>query len=245
MSKINAVRSEMQTKFDNDMIAFKKEITERLEAEIATAVQNCVKIALEGINATMNQILSANSTIVYDNMKSEREIISNATAAAVARKVHIAVTSAVARAMQGMQHLPHKALPAPAKNQNVCVPTMTLSSKTGKAQSSRHEAPGPINPIVDGIIPNQPRTSSSSTNSKSHCQHTSYGSPNPHVTVIPPPYDPMIHSTPSSYARLSDEVGYGDSPKTIHESTTRFVFNNPNGVTQDGSYDHLYEYLLD
>jgi hypothetical protein len=37
----------------------------------------------------------------------------------------------------------------------------------------------------------------------------------------------------------------GDSPKTIDESTTRFVLNNPNGVTRDGSYDHLSEYLLD
>jgi hypothetical protein len=34
----------------------------------------------------MKQILSANNTIVYDNMKSEREIITNATAVAVAKK---------------------------------------------------------------------------------------------------------------------------------------------------------------
>jgi hypothetical protein len=58
-------------------------------------------------------------------------------------------------------------------------------------------------------------------------------------------YDPLIHSNPSSYARLFDEVSYGDSPTTIDESTTRFVLNNPNGVTRDGSYDHLSEYLLD
>jgi hypothetical protein len=67
---------------------------------------------------------------------------------------------------------------------------------------------------------------------------------NPPVTVIPP-YDPLIHSTPSAYARLFNEVGYGDSPTTIDETTTRFVLNNPNGVTRDGSYDHLSEYLLD
>jgi hypothetical protein len=41
------------------MIQFKKEITDRLETEIATAVKNSVAIALEGINPTMNQILSA------------------------------------------------------------------------------------------------------------------------------------------------------------------------------------------
>jgi hypothetical protein len=47
----------------------------------------------------MNQMLSANNTIVYDNMKSEREIITTATALAVAQKVDIAVSSAVARAL--------------------------------------------------------------------------------------------------------------------------------------------------
>jgi hypothetical protein len=99
MSKINAVRSEIQSKFDNDMKQFKKDITDRLESEITTAVKKSVAIVLEGINATMNQILSANNTIVYDNMKSEREIITSATAVAVAKKVDIAVTAAVARAL--------------------------------------------------------------------------------------------------------------------------------------------------
>jgi hypothetical protein len=65
----------------------------------------------------------------------------------------------------------------------------------------------------------------------------------PRVSVIPP-YDPQIHTTQSSYARLFDEVGYGDAPKIIDESTTRFVLNNPNGVTRDGSFYHLSEYLL-
>jgi hypothetical protein len=99
MSEINAVRSEIQAKFETDMIQFKKEISDRLESEIATAVKNSVATALEGINATMNQILSANNTIVYDNIKSKREIITNATAVAVAKKVDIAVSAAVARAL--------------------------------------------------------------------------------------------------------------------------------------------------
>jgi hypothetical protein len=99
MSEIIAACSEMQSKFDNDMRAFKKDTTARLETEIATAVKSSVATALEGINATMNQLLSANNTIVYNNMKSEREIITNATAAAVAKKVDIAVTDAVARAL--------------------------------------------------------------------------------------------------------------------------------------------------
>jgi hypothetical protein len=99
MSEIIAARSEMQSKFDNDMKQFKQEITERLESEIAAAVTASVATALVGINATMNQILSANNTIVYDNMKSEREIITNATAVAIAKKVDLTVTDAVARAL--------------------------------------------------------------------------------------------------------------------------------------------------
>jgi hypothetical protein len=63
--------------------------------------------------------------------------------------------------------------------------------------------------------------------------------------ILIPQYDPSIYSTPSSYACLFDEVGYGDVPKNIDESTTRFVLNNPKGVTRDGSYDHLSEYLQD
>jgi hypothetical protein len=58
---------------------------------------------------------------------------------------------------------------------------------------------------------------------------------NSQPAVVIPQYDPLIHSSPSAYARLFDEVGYGDSPTTIDESTTRFVLNNPNGVTRDGS----------
>jgi hypothetical protein len=63
-------------------------------------------------------------------------------------------------------------------------------------------------------------------------------------TVIPP-FDPLVHSTPSSHARLFDQVGYGDTPTAIDDSTTRFVLNNSNGVTRDGSYDNLSAYLLD
>jgi hypothetical protein len=47
----------------------------------------------------MNKLLSENNSIVYDTMKSERDIITNATAAAVAERVDIAVTDAVARAL--------------------------------------------------------------------------------------------------------------------------------------------------
>jgi hypothetical protein len=47
----------------------------------------------------MNLMLSANNTIVYDNMKSKREIITNATAAAIAKKVDLAVAAVVSRAL--------------------------------------------------------------------------------------------------------------------------------------------------
>jgi hypothetical protein len=99
MSEINAVCSEIQSQFDNDMKQFKKDITDWLESEIASAVQVSVANALKGINATMNKLLRENNSIVYDNMKSERDIITNATAAAVAERVDIAVTDAVACAL--------------------------------------------------------------------------------------------------------------------------------------------------
>jgi hypothetical protein len=69
--------------------------------------------------------------------------------------------------------------------------------------------------------------------------------PNNQPEVVIPQYGPLLHSTPSSSARLFNGVRYGDAPKSIDESSTRFVLNNPNGVTRDGSYDHLSEYLLD
>jgi hypothetical protein len=60
-----------------------------------------------------------------------------------------------------------------------------------------------------------------------------------------PHYDPALHSSQSAHARLFDEVAYGGSPKRIDDSTTRFVLNNPSGVTRDGSYDYLSEYMLE
>jgi hypothetical protein len=63
--------------------------------------------------------------------------------------------------------------------------------------------------------------------------------------AVSPHFETQVHPTRSSHARRFDEVGYGDYPKSIDESNTRFVLNNPNGVTRDGSYDHLSAYLLD
>jgi hypothetical protein len=60
-----------------------------------------------------------------------------------------------------------------------------------------------------------------------------------------PTYDPTLHDTPSAYARHFDEVAYGDTPSRIGDETTRFVLNNPCGVTHDGSYNHMSEYLLE
>jgi hypothetical protein len=99
MSEMIAARSEMQAKFDKDMTQFKNDITQRLESEIAAAVESSVATALVGIHATMNQILSANNIIIYDNMKSERDIVTTATASAIATKVDLAVTAAVTRAL--------------------------------------------------------------------------------------------------------------------------------------------------
>jgi hypothetical protein len=66
----------------------------------------------------------------------------------------------------------------------------------------------------------------------------------PAVSFLPY-YDPAVHSSLAAHARLFDEVAYGNSPQRIDDSTTRFVLNNPCGVTRDGSYDHLSEYLLE
>jgi hypothetical protein len=102
MSDILAVRSELQTKFETDMKQFKKDINARLEKEIATAVKESVATALAGINETVNKLLTANNTIVYDNMKAEREIITEATATAVSNHVDLPVTQAVARALDNL-----------------------------------------------------------------------------------------------------------------------------------------------
>jgi hypothetical protein len=162
MREINAVRSEIQSKFDNDMKQFKKDITDRLESEIAMAVKNSVAIALEGISAMMNQILSANNTIVYDNKKSEREIIMNATA--VAKKVDIAVTAAVSRALA--VHAQSSAA-SPARKKDL--PTkMTLSWKTATVKSSCHADPRSINLIVDGTPSNVPPRASQSSTTRRH-----------------------------------------------------------------------------
>jgi hypothetical protein len=45
-----------------------------------------------------------------------------------------------------------------------------------------------------------------------------------------PSANTTLPSNPSAYARIFDEVTYGDEPKQIDETTTRFVLNNPNGV---------------
>jgi rRNA-processing protein FCF1 len=51
----------------------------------------------------MNQVLRDNNKIVYENMKLERAIITEATAAAVATKVDAVVTQAVARALSKLR----------------------------------------------------------------------------------------------------------------------------------------------
>jgi hypothetical protein len=83
MSELNAVRAEMQKQYTLDLEQFKLDLT---------------NIALEGVNARMNTMLTENNAIIYANLKSERAIIIEATASAVATKVDAVVTDAVARA---------------------------------------------------------------------------------------------------------------------------------------------------
>jgi hypothetical protein len=63
--------------------------------------------------------------------------------------------------------------------------------------------------------------------------------------LIIPPYDPTQPETRTQYARRFDEVIYGDSRKKVADNQTRFVLNNSNGVSRDGLYDHLTEYLME
>jgi hypothetical protein len=67
----------------------------------------------------------------------------------------------------------------------------------------------------------------------------------PSEFLVIPPYDPTQPETPSQHARRFDDILYGDAPKKITDSHTRFVLNNPNGVSRDGLYDHLTEYLME
>jgi hypothetical protein len=157
MSKINAVRSEMQSKFGTDLQQFKKDITHCLETEIATAVKTSVATALEGIHAIMNQMLSANNKIIYDNMKSERVIITNATAVAVAKRVDIGVTEAVARALAS--HAESNPVSPTRKKRSTPYDDAVMEKR---AQSSCHEVHRSINHSADGTLPNLPSGTKSS-----------------------------------------------------------------------------------
>jgi hypothetical protein len=81
---------------------YKKDITARLESEIASAVQTSVATALVGINDTINTLLQANNKLVYANLRAERDVITEATATAVSLKVDAVVTTAVGRALQNI-----------------------------------------------------------------------------------------------------------------------------------------------
>jgi hypothetical protein len=88
-------------------------------------------------------------------------------------------------------------------------------------KSSSHAVPRSINPIVDALpqishlepphlvpptnlfLPFNPTILTPTTGSNNQPE------------VVIPQYNLLIHSTPSSYARLFDEVSYGDSPTTI------------------------------
>ena len=95
MSELNVVRAEMQKQYNLELEQFKQELSTRMDQEVAKAVN----LALEGVNSRMNQMLTDNNAIIYRNLKSEREIITEATATAVATKVDAVVTDAVARAL--------------------------------------------------------------------------------------------------------------------------------------------------
>jgi hypothetical protein len=67
----------------------------------------------------------------------------------------------------------------------------------------------------------------------------------PSQFLLTPPGDANQPTSGSQNARRFDNVLYGDIPSRIDDDTTRFVLNNPNGVTRDGLYDHLTEFMLE
>jgi hypothetical protein len=67
----------------------------------------------------------------------------------------------------------------------------------------------------------------------------------PSEFLVIPPYDPNQVETLTQYARRFDDVLYGDVPAKIADANTRFVLNNPNGVSRDGVYDQLTKYLME
>jgi hypothetical protein len=102
MNELHIVRTELQVQFDTDLKQFKKDITARLESEIASAAKSSIATALAGINDTINTLLQANNTLVYENMRAERDVITEATATTVSLKVDAVVTAAVGRALQNL-----------------------------------------------------------------------------------------------------------------------------------------------
>jgi hypothetical protein len=99
MSEINAVRSEMQAKFESDLKSFKDKMIAKLKHDISETVKHSVATALEGINAEINDSLQANNVVVYRNMQTERAAITETMVTAVSTKVDVAVSQAVTRAL--------------------------------------------------------------------------------------------------------------------------------------------------
>jgi hypothetical protein len=75
MGDFNAVRREMQAKFEADLKDFKQKLIAKLEHDIADTVKSSVATTIEGINATINTSLQDNNKIVYANIQSERNTI--------------------------------------------------------------------------------------------------------------------------------------------------------------------------
>jgi hypothetical protein len=67
----------------------------------------------------------------------------------------------------------------------------------------------------------------------------------PAAFVTLPLTNPEATESLTQQARQFHDVLYGNAPTKITEETTRFVLNNPNGVTRDGLYEHLTEYLME
>jgi hypothetical protein len=154
MSEFDAVRREMQAKFESDLKEFKDKLIAKIEHDIADTVKSSVATAMEGMNATINTSLQDNNKIVYANMQAERTTITDTMTAAVSKKMDLSIGIAVTRptlgsqntgnplALKALQERSESVAPFQVKPQ----PKTTSRCRTEIRSVNPHAAPRPFDP---------------------------------------------------------------------------------------------------
>jgi isopropylmalate/homocitrate/citramalate synthase len=126
MSEFNAVRREMQAKFEAELKDFKDKLIAKLENDIADTVKSSVATAMDGINATINSSLHDNNKTVYANMQAERNAITDTMTAAVSKKMDLSIGITVTRALTNFWISERCSSPrtkSPARKKQISSPT--------------------------------------------------------------------------------------------------------------------------